>query len=192
MHNRQRRLLAPFEAFIAFCLAAMLVLVFGNVLLRYALNSGLTVSDELSRLLFIWMVFMGALVALCERRHLGVDTLVARLSRRGRMICFVLANLLMLYATWLMFQGGWKQGAITLGATTPVMGISQAWFYAPALIFAALSGLWFLRQLLRAVTGRIGDSELIGVQETEEDIAAAMHRPAADAAAGPDTSGDQK
>jgi len=33
-----------FEAAIAFCLALMVVLVFGNVFLRYAMNSGITLS----------------------------------------------------------------------------------------------------------------------------------------------------
>jgi hypothetical protein len=42
----------------------MVVMVFGNVVLRYAFNSGITVSEELSRWLFVWMTFMGAVVAL--------------------------------------------------------------------------------------------------------------------------------
>ena len=53
---------------IAFCLAVMVVLVFGNVVLRYAFNSGITVSEELSRWLMVWLTFLGAIVALRERR----------------------------------------------------------------------------------------------------------------------------
>ena len=45
----------------------MVVLVFGNVVLRYAANSGITVSEELSRWLFVWMTFLGAIVALKEQ-----------------------------------------------------------------------------------------------------------------------------
>ncbi|WP_369908131.1 hypothetical protein [Limnohabitans sp. JirII-29] len=37
------------EVVIAIALAVMVVLVFGNVILRYAFNSGLTLSEELSR-----------------------------------------------------------------------------------------------------------------------------------------------
>jgi TRAP-type C4-dicarboxylate transport system permease small subunit len=166
----------PIEAAIALCMAVMLVLVFGNVVLRYAFNSGLTVSDELSRLLFVWMVFLGALAALFERRHLGVDTLVAHLSRRGRLVCFLLSNALMLYATWLVFLGGWQQALITLDATTPVLGVSQAWFYAPVLLFSLASALWFVVQLLRAALDRIGDDELVEIRESEEDIDAAMQK----------------
>ena len=69
----------------ALCMAGMVVLVFGNVVLRYAFNSGITVSEEMSRLFFVWMCFLGAILGLRERAHLGVDTLVARLPRAGKM-----------------------------------------------------------------------------------------------------------
>ena len=40
--------------------AAMLAMVFGNVVLRYAFNSGITVSEELSRWAFVWMIWTAA------------------------------------------------------------------------------------------------------------------------------------
>ena len=52
-------------------LALMVVLVFGNVVLRYGFNTGITVSEELSRWLFVWITFMGAIVAMKEGTHLG-------------------------------------------------------------------------------------------------------------------------
>jgi TRAP-type transport system small permease protein len=61
------------KAAIALCLAVMVVLVFGNVVLRYLLNTGITVSEEVSRLLFVWLTFLGAIVAMREHGHLGVD-----------------------------------------------------------------------------------------------------------------------
>ena len=175
MPTAQRLLVRPLEAFIAVCMAVMLVLVFGNVALRYAFNSGIVVSEELSRLLFVWLVFVGAIVALFERRHLGVDTLVVRLSRRGRLVCFVLSHVLMLYVTWLIFNGALKQAGIGMAATTPVMGISQAWYYAPILLFAVVSAGWFVLQLFLAATGRISDEDLIDVRESEEDLDTIMH-----------------
>ena len=65
------------------CLAAMVVMVFGNVVLRYGFNSGITASEELSRWLFVWMTYLGAVVALRNRAHLGTDSVVSRLPRRA-------------------------------------------------------------------------------------------------------------
>ena len=72
------------KVLIALFLAIMVVLVFGNVVLRYGFNSGITVSEEVSRWLFVWLTFLGAIVALREYGHLGVDMLVRRLPNRGR------------------------------------------------------------------------------------------------------------
>ena len=48
-----RRYCRLLDGVIAACLAAMVVLVFGNVVLRYGFNSGIAVSEELSRWLFV-------------------------------------------------------------------------------------------------------------------------------------------
>ena len=58
---------------IVICLALMVFMVFGNVVMRYAFNSGITVSEELSRWLFLWLIFLGASVAVHEQTHMGSD-----------------------------------------------------------------------------------------------------------------------
>src|SRR3978361_1447383 len=109
---------------IALCLAAMVVLVFSNVVLRYAFNSGIATSEELSRWLLVWLTFLGAIVALRQHGHIGVDTLVRALPPRGKFLCFVASYLLMLYADWLLTLGSWKQAVLTLGDTAPASGLS--------------------------------------------------------------------
>ena len=72
------------KAAMAALLAAMVLMVFGNVVLRYAFNQGITASDELSRLFFVWLTFIGAAVAIREHGHIGVDMLVRRLPPLAR------------------------------------------------------------------------------------------------------------
>ena len=62
----------------------LVAVTFYQVFSRYALNSPLRWSEELSRYLFIWIVFLGAWAALKEGRHLGMDMLSMRLSPRWR------------------------------------------------------------------------------------------------------------
>jgi TRAP-type C4-dicarboxylate transport system permease small subunit len=158
-------------------LALMVVMVFGNVVLRYGFNSGITVSEELSRWLFVWMTFLGALVALRSHGHLGSDSLVSRLPVAGKKICLGLTHLIMLYMCWLMFRGGWQQTVINAGTTSAVMEVSMAWFYASGVVFAALAFLIIAHDFWKLVSGRLAESELIGIVESEEDV------PAAEAAA---------
>lgn len=156
------------------CLALMVVMVFGNVVLRYGFNSGITVSEELSRWLFVWMTFMGAVVAVRNRAHLGTDTLVSRLPLAGKKVCFVLAHLLMLFICWLMFRGAWEQTGINYGTTSAVMEASMAWFYASGAVFAVLAALILAHQLWKLATGKLAEGELVGVRESEDEPAHAQ------------------
>src|SRR6187397_2349677 len=102
---------------IALFLAIMVVLVFGNVVMRYAFNSGITVSEEVSRWLFIWVTFLGALVALHQRAHLGVDLVLDRLPLPARRACLVLAHLMMIAILGMLFHGAWQQVRINWDVT---------------------------------------------------------------------------
>ena len=116
------RICRGIEALIAFMLAVMVVLVFGNVVLRYGFNSGITVSEEVSRWLFIWMTFLGAVVALKEHGHLGVDMVVQRLPKAGKKACLAIGHVVMLYVVWLLFQGSVAQARINWDVTAPTTG----------------------------------------------------------------------
>src|SRR5659263_249407 len=72
-----KKIVDPFfkllEFLVVVCMVAMVVMVFGNVVLRYGFNSGIDISDEMSRYCFIWLTYIGAMVAMREKGHLGVD-----------------------------------------------------------------------------------------------------------------------
>jgi TRAP-type C4-dicarboxylate transport system permease small subunit len=157
-----------FQFLMVACLGLMVLMVFGNVVLRYGFNSGITVSEELSRWLFVWMTFLGAVVAMRNHAHLGTDTVVARLPLVGKKICFVLAHLLMLSMCWLMAQGGWQQTVINYGTSSAVMEASMAWFNVSGVVFAVLAGLVILLELWKFATGQVSDAELIGIRESED------------------------
>jgi TRAP-type transport system small permease protein len=153
---------------IVIALALMVILVFGNVVMRYAFNSGITTSEELSRWLFVWMTFLGAVLALRENAHLGTDFLVARLSRTGKRICRVIGLVLMLYVTWLMLHGSWAQTLINLEVEAPVTGASMAILYGAGVVFAVSAGLLLAGQLVRTLAGKVSEAELTMVQDSEE------------------------
>ena len=157
-----------FSVVMVACLAVMVVLVFGNVVLRYGFNSGITLSEELSRWLFVWMTFIGALVALRSRAHLGTDSLVSRLPVAGKKICLGASHLLMLFACWLMFEGAWEQTKINWGTTSAVMEVSMAYFYVSGVVFAVLAALIIAHDFWRLVSGQLTEAELIGVIESDD------------------------
>ena len=156
------------EYLIAAFMAVMVILVFGNVFLRYGFNSGITLSEELSRWLFVWMTFLGAIVALRSHEHLGTDMLVGRLGPVGEKICMGLSQLLMMLCCYLIFVGAYKQAVINWTSTSAVMEVSLSWVYFPGIIFAVLGGLLIALDFFKLITGQMKDEELMMFQESEE------------------------
>jgi TRAP-type C4-dicarboxylate transport system permease small subunit len=156
------------EFLVVACLVAMVVMVFGNVVLRYGFNSGITVSDEMSRYCFIWLTYIGAMIAMRDREHLGVDTLVKHLPRAGKKACLFLSEALMLFTNVLFFVGTWKMHELQVTNVSPVVGISMIWVYGIGYVVAVVMAIFNLSVLFRLVSGRLSDEELVQVVESED------------------------
>ncbi|WP_459616708.1 TRAP transporter small permease [Bordetella sp. 2513F-2] len=146
------------KGMLVLCLAGMVVLVFGNVVLRYVFNSGIATSEEVSRILFVYGTFLGAIVALRERRHLGVDTLLVRLSPAGRRLCAVAAYGLMLLASCVVLVGSWSQTLINWSVKMPVTGLSMALQYGVGVVFSISAICILLVELARVLRGVTPDT----------------------------------
>jgi TRAP-type C4-dicarboxylate transport system permease small subunit len=170
--------------FIAFCLLVMVVLVFGNVVLRYAFNSGITVSEELSRWFFVWLTFVGAVVALRDHAHLGMDSVVSRLPTWAKKACFLLSNVLMLYCVYLFLVGSWQQMLINIDNKAPATNLSSGYFYySVGVFFSVMAAALLLRNLWQAASGKLADRDLIQVRESEDEARAEFspeHGPGAE------------
>lgn len=150
------------------CLAGMVILVFGNVVLRYGFNSGIVVSEEVSRWLLVWLTFLGAIVALREHRHLGIDTFVRRLSPQGKRVVFVINYALMLYADWLLLLGSWRQMILTASDRSPAASLPVGIFYASGVVFGVSAAVILLYDAGRVLFGKVSEEELVAVRESEE------------------------
>jgi len=154
-------LMRQLEAVIGVVLAIMVVLVFGNVVLRYGFNSGITISEEASRYLFIWLTFIGAVIAMHEHAHLGVDSLVRALPRKGKLFCVVASDLLMLGAVGLLFHGSWKQTLINMSTKSPVAQVPLALIYVAGLVASVMMGVLILRNLYQVLFVGVAEKDLI-------------------------------
>ena len=115
------------------------------------------------------VVFLGAIVALKEHSHLGSDFLISRLTVPARRACLAAGHALMLYATWLVFQGALAQTRINLSVEAPVTGASMAFVYGTGVAFAAFAGVLLARDLWRILAGRLSADELVMTRGSEEE-----------------------
>ena len=160
-------LFKAFEVFIVACLAVMVAMVFGNAVLRklsdYGLvimGGGIDVSEELSRYMFVWLTFVGAVVVARENGHLGVDTLVATFGDRGRKISMAISDVLVLICCAVFFWGTWRQAPLHMTNVAPITGMSMIWVYGVGFFASIGIGALTIARLWRIATGRLDPIEL--------------------------------
>jgi TRAP-type transport system small permease protein len=155
------------EFLVVACLLAMVVMVFGNVIMRYAFNSGILISEEMSRYAFIWLTYLGAMVAMREGGHLGVDTLIKHLPLGGKKFCVFLSESLMLMINIMFLIGTWRMHALQVTNVSPVAGLSMIWVYGIGYVVSVVMGLFNLHKLWRLFTGQLTEAEMVQVVEAE-------------------------
>ena len=148
------------HAIMGACLGVMALAVFVNVVLRYGFGSGIPASEELSRLLFVWMVFIGGTLAYPQGEHMAFTSLVARLKRRPRALKIVTAliRVLVILACVLVAMGAWQQVVVGMDSRSVVLGYPAALLPLPALLSSGAIALMALVELLRQDPLHLGHS----------------------------------
>jgi TRAP-type C4-dicarboxylate transport system permease small subunit len=103
-------------------LAAMAVMVFANVALRFLTDHSILWVEEVSRYLMIWLTFLGAGIVLRYGGHIGIDALQERLPRHAALIRGVIFVFLLAFFGVMVWLGV-RYAMLTWGQTTPVMQI---------------------------------------------------------------------
>jgi TRAP-type C4-dicarboxylate transport system permease small subunit len=128
----------------------LVVIVTVNVFARYVLEIGLLWIEEVSRLAFVWMVFLGAYVALCRRGHMAITLLVKRVDPKSQTTMLTLARLAVLVLLAALAWAGIDlvRTTVQFGRISPILGISAAWGYVAVPVASILMFVEVLRELL--------------------------------------------
>jgi len=127
--------------------------VFLGVFSRYVLRSTFTWYDEIARLLFVWMVFLGAAVGVQQAGHFRLHLVVDRFPRSLRRAAELLGVLAIMLFGAVLVQQGWKLVELGQFQQTPVMGLSKRYVYASMPVGGILIILYSLPHLWRALSG---------------------------------------
>jgi TRAP-type transport system small permease protein len=155
------------ELLVVLCLLAMVVMVFGNVVMRYAFNSGILMSEEMSRYAFIWLTYIGAMIAMREGGHLGVDTLIRKMPLLGKKVCVLLSESLMLFCNVLFLWGTYQMHELQVTNYSPVAGLSMIWIYGIGYVVSVVMGTFNVIKLYRLLAGKLSEDEMVQIVEAE-------------------------
>ena len=129
--------------------AVMILVVSAQVALRYLFNTSLDWSEEVSRLLFVWTMFLAIPLGIREGAHVGIELLTAHIPEGAReslaKACAVVAAAMMLVVFWQTI----KVSQVTWDELMQSLNISTNWFMVPVAIAAVHSFLHFLQLLWR-------------------------------------------
>lgn len=128
-------------------LATMSSLVFLNVVLRYGFNTGISVTEEVSRYLFVWLTFLGAILAFNSNQHVNVTLLTEKLSFRSRKILGVLTDSVMLFCCYLIADGSWIQFKLNLHNLSPISELPQGITYLASLVASIIIAVLIVARL---------------------------------------------
>ncbi|HMO70882.1 MAG TPA: TRAP transporter small permease [Paracoccaceae bacterium] len=161
MKRLVRHLWSVVDVVIAVLLAAMIALVFANVVLRYGFSSGIRQSVELARLWFVWVVMLGAAVVLRRGEHLAVaefsEAMFPRAVPTLRRLCWIVV----IVAVGMLFIGALNQTMANWNNISQLTGLPSALFYLAGVVSAVMMGAIAVLRLI--------DPMLTGIARIERD-----------------------
>ncbi|MGL6252437.1 MAG: TRAP transporter small permease, partial [Billgrantia desiderata] len=132
---------------------ALIVSVSANVIGRSLLNRSLPWADELARMLFIWLIFIGAAAAFARYEHIAVDFLVRRLQPRAAYVLYLLQHLIIATLMGIMVWGGYLVMSRSTGRTA-ILGVPWNLINVSLVLcslFIVAVALWRAWQCLRLI-----------------------------------------
>ncbi|STY62084.1 TRAP transporter small permease [Mannheimia haemolytica] len=139
------------ELIVVVILSAMSILVFVNVVLRYGFNSSISVTEEVSRYMFVWLAFLGAVLAFSENQHVRVTMLTDKLSPIARNLLSIVTDLAMLFCCYLIVNGSWIQFNLNLNNFAPISGLPQGITFLASTVAGVLIGLLIIARIVATV-----------------------------------------
>jgi TRAP-type transport system small permease protein len=135
------------KVFVGALVGAIVAITLAAVWWRYVLNAPLAWPEQVSRIMFVWVTFVGAAVLYRDRLHVAIDMFMAPLPRAGRRGVGWAIELLILAFNLILFFYGLKLSLDTLDQTFGALDITPASFYFAAPVAAGMMILYFLERI---------------------------------------------
>lgn len=133
-------------------MGVMLVIIFFQVVARYAFNHSFEWSEELARFLFVWVVFLGSALIMGESGHLAVQILPTRFKGTAfGTFLEIFINLCSYAFILLLLVQGTKMTSVMTFQTAPGLNISMSWVYCVIPISAGLMMLYLIKDTVKII-----------------------------------------
>lgn len=135
-------------AVLGLLIGAIVVITLAAVWTRYVMDDPLSWTEQVSRILFVWMTFLGAAVLYRQRLHITIDMFVVMLPAAPRRAVYWIVELIVLAFIVVFLVYGYRLSVTTLNQTFGALDISPATFYAAAPVASLLMVIFFIEKLV--------------------------------------------
>jgi len=108
----------------------LIVIVFSQVVTRYFFGYTLAWVDELSRFMFVWMMFLGISLGIFKRKHIGIEFFVNLLPDNKKRKMDIVNELITIIFFAVVFLYGTKLSLRSTEMISPVIGINLGLIYS--------------------------------------------------------------
>jgi TRAP-type C4-dicarboxylate transport system permease small subunit len=157
------------EILIAFFLAVMIFLVFANVVLRYLFSKGFAWSEEIARLCFIYLVYLGSIGAMRDNRHLLIDSILGRIPVLWQKIIYSLVQICIIWLMGILTVGSWGLAVQNLHDKWVATHFPTFLVYTAGIITGIAITVIAVANLFRLFILKISVPELIKTRDDTDD-----------------------
>ncbi len=169
MKNFMDKLFRGIDYFTGILTGLMVLFVFLNVMLRICFSSGLTWSEELSRYLFVFVTYIGAISAMRANGHMIVDMLISKVRPGLQMILYVLSQSLVAVLMGILVHGSFKMVIQNTDSHTAALGISYALLYSAGIITGVSIAIIAVTNIIHAITHPSEISKIVTSGTSDDD-----------------------
>jgi TRAP-type C4-dicarboxylate transport system permease small subunit len=153
------------EILIAFFLAVMIILVFMNVIFRYLFSKGFAWSEEIARLCFIYLVYLGSIGAMRDNQHLIIDSVLSRVPVIAQRIIYFLVQAAVIWLMVILIRGSWGLVIQNLRDNWVATKFPTYLVYTAGLVTGIAISIIALANMFRLVVMKMTVADLLKIRE---------------------------
>ena len=119
------------EIFLIVCMFLIVLFMSLEVFFRYFLNSPLSWTEEMGKLVFVWMIFVGAGIGIRTKGHIAMNFLIPKLSFKMRRIFEFIIFLVILAVLLAIFYYGSIRTYLGFSSILPAIKIPYGFLFLP-------------------------------------------------------------
>ena len=145
--------------YIVLLMGLMVFMTFIQVFARYVLNSPFTSTEEYTRMVLVWLTFMGAAVALRRKRLTRIEVLEEHLPGRVRSFLAVFFDLVLMFLLLIIAVKGWEATLVTTSQIVAGTPLSYAWFVFSVVVGSVIMFFYLCVRRLQLLLGQDSSKE---------------------------------